>query len=120
MNSPVPLSERERTWVGALADEARRDLVFLWHITGGSFGGPVYEASERPEALERVASALVHLGCIVGFGNPYTESWQVPIELEVKSESKGRRIAELWREDANAFEFLVFALRHSAHSGGDL
>jgi len=119
MNSPVPLSDQERTWVSALADEARRDLVFLWHIAEGRFGGPTYQASERTEALERVASALVLLGCIVGFGDPGTDRWQIPIELEVNSKSKGKRIAELWREDSNAFEFLVFALRDSAQSGAE-
>ena len=111
MNSPTCLSQQEQAWVQRLANEARRDLVFLWHITGGRFGGPSYQASELPAALERVASGLIECGCLVGFGDPDSEGWQVPTELSASAENRGQRISDMWRQDPDGFQFLVFALR---------
>ena len=119
MKAPTSLSKQEQAWVDVLANEAHRDLVFLWHITGGRFGGPSYQPSELPEAIERISSALVRCGCLVGFGDPGTQSWRVPAELEVDSESKGRRIAALWCKDPTALEFLVFAQRDPYQRGSE-
>ena len=88
MNNHSSTAQQEQAWVQALANEARRDLVFLWHITEGRFGRPSYESSELHKLVERVASALVDYGCMVGFGDPDSVNWRVPSELAIASAEK--------------------------------
>jgi hypothetical protein len=104
-HSPADVQE----WVVALFAEARRDLVFLWNITNGSFGG----GNVRPddETLESVVSGLVTRGCTVGFGDPDSSSWRVPAELRVPNEQLPRQILRFLEENRAENEFLVFAVR---------
>ena len=111
MNNHSSTAQQEQAWVQALANEARRDLVFLWHITEGRFGRPSYESSELHKLVERVASALLDYDCIVGFGDPDSVNWRVPSELAIASAEKGKCIAHLWQSEPDAYQFLVFALR---------
>ncbi|MDZ7920214.1 hypothetical protein [Rhodoferax sp.] len=65
----------EAAWVDHLLVEARRDLVFLWHIIQGKFGGRIIPAAELPSTLERIVESLLEKGCTVGFGNPDSPEW---------------------------------------------
>ena len=111
-------SQGESQWVDALVREAGRDLVFLWHISGGRLGGPKYTSAELPAAIERISRSMLERGCIVGFGDPDSDSWEVPSALAVPIEEQARRVAELWASDPKQFEFLVFALRPKTLSRG--
>jgi hypothetical protein len=86
-------------------------VVFLWYITQGRLGGPSFAPDRAPAIIERVARALLKRGCVVGFGDPDSAEWNVPIELDVPNEKKAVRIAKLWMEDPKRFESLVFARR---------
>jgi len=102
---------QEEAWVEALVREAQRDFVFLWHIVQGRFGGPNRLPAEFPSVVERVSNLLIKEGCIVGFGNPDSTEWSVPVELLSGSESKGTLICQLWGTNPRKYEFLVFAMR---------
>jgi hypothetical protein len=96
-------------WVESLVAEARLDLVFLWNIAKGSFGGSNKAPDE--EALEAVVGRLIANGCSVGFGDPDSASWRVPGELRVAAVEVPGAILRLWRENRSENEFLVFAIR---------
>lgn len=113
MNTSASGAISEEVWVEALVREAKRDLVFLWHITQGRFGGPVFSLTQVPAVLERVSSALIRRGCIVGYGDPDSPEWRVPTELEIEPANKGAVLGRLWATTPNEYEFLVFALRSS-------
>jgi hypothetical protein len=100
----------ERQWIGALVREAERDLVFLWHVTTGAFGGRAYPSEELPLVIARVATALIKSGCKVGFGNPDGDAWQADTDL-LNVENPGLIIAARWLANPKDVEFLVFALR---------
>ena len=97
------------SWVQALVREAGRDIVFLWNIEKGSFGG----SGKRPDAttLKQVIAGLVRHGCMVGFGDPSLEGWQVPPELNVAPDDLPDRIIALRKQKPADYEFVVFALR---------
>ena len=110
MKSPhSQLAEEE--WIRNLIRESARDLVFIWNITTGSFGGPSTAGVAFPEAQRNAIAALVAAGCKVGFGDPGSESWRVPNEALTDGEPDARKIGELLAEQAKEYEFLVFALR---------
>lgn len=100
----------EEGWIADLVQEAERDLVFLWHIAGGHYGGSKYSALELPDALVRVTNELIARGCIVGFGNPDSSTWKPSADL-LALENPGAAIAAGWFEDRQEYEFLVFAIR---------
>lgn len=102
----------EEKWIGSLIQEAERDLVFLWHITAGSFGGPKYASDELPLVVARVAKALIESGCKVGFGDPDDNSWRAATDV-LSAEDPGAGIAERWRVNPDSVEFLVFARRRT-------
>jgi hypothetical protein len=101
----------EQEWIRSLICEAERDLVFLWHITTASFGGPTYAEDELPLVIKRVSGALIKSGCRVGFGNPDNKTWQPEAHL-INAEDPGAEIAARWLADPKQVEFLVFARRH--------
>jgi hypothetical protein len=100
----------EREWVKSLVGEAERDLVFLWNITAGSFGGPAYTSGELPSVIARIATALIKSGCKVGFGDPDGDAWQTDVRL-LTAENPGTAIAAKWLANPEDVEFLVFARR---------
>lgn len=102
---------RESNWIDVLAREAERDLVFLWHITGGRLGGTKPQPDQVLATLARVSDGLLTHGCVVGFGNPDSPDWHELPELQGLIGPKGKVIAELWNANPAAYEFLVFALR---------
>jgi hypothetical protein len=102
----------EEEWLRSLICEAERDLVFLWHITRGSFGGPTYAENELPSAIGRVSGSLIKSGCSVGFGDPDDKTWQPETDL-ANAEDPGAEIAARWVADPKEVEFLVFARRRS-------
>jgi hypothetical protein len=99
------------TWVAELLNEAERDLVFLWNIQRGSFGGLGF-APDKP-TLAKVIEGLVTGGCTVSFGDPSFSKWIVPPELEVSSERLPATIIQFWEANPKANEFITFALRES-------
>ncbi len=104
-HAPVELD----AWSVSLVAEAQRDLVFLWNITKGSFGGLGRAPDEV--TLRAVVERLVKCGCSIGFGNPDSEDWKVPLELRVPHEKLASSILDLWHENPEQNGFLVFALR---------
>lgn len=100
----------EQEWISILAAEAERDLIFLWNITSGSFGGRKYAASELPSVVARVTAALFNENCQVGFGNPDSKEWQAATEV-LRTADPGTEIATRWLAAPKEFEFLVFARR---------
>ena len=111
MTSIESCTPLEAVWVDVLADEARRDLVFLWHITQGAFGGPMIPAPDLPSRLERIVAALLERGCSVGFGEPNSLAWTVPKELTLERREIPSAVVRLWLESPENYKFLVFALR---------
>lgn len=120
MKDSVANPTSEDTWVQILIGEARRDLVFLWHIAGGRLGGP--RVAVDLATLKRVVEALLRNGCAVGFGNPETAEWRTPEELQVPRELLPDTIARLWNDRPTEYEFLVFTLPSNpdpaSHKGG--
>jgi hypothetical protein len=102
----------EQEWIRSLICEAERDLVFLWHITTGRFGGRAYTSEELPLVVARVATALIKSGCKVGFGDPDDVAWQGDTDL-MNAENPGAAIAARWLADPKDVEFLLFARRRS-------
>jgi hypothetical protein len=110
MNPPdSQLAEEE--WIRNLIHESGRDLLFVWNITTGSFGGPSTASVAFPAAQRNAIAALVAAGCKVGFGDPDSESWRVPNEVLTDGEPDARKILQLLAEQAKEYEFLVFARR---------
>src|SRR5690349_21785364 len=57
------ISQAENEWAAVLLDEAERDLVFVFNIAAGGFGGPTGMPSEEvPGTIERMARALLEGG----------------------------------------------------------
>jgi hypothetical protein len=100
----------EQEWIRSLSCEAERDLVFLWHITAGKFGGRAYTSEELPLVIARVTTALIRSGCTVGFGDPDGGAWQAETAL-LNADNPGAVIAARWLVDPRDVEFLVFARR---------
>jgi hypothetical protein len=101
----------EAAWVERVLDEARRDLIFLWHITRGKFGGPGTPASELPSSVERIVAALLKKGCTVGSGNPDSHEWTTPKALCLEPQEIPAAVVRLWTESPADYEFLVFVSR---------
>lgn len=99
------------SWVAALLNEARRDLVFLWNIQRGSFGG--LNVTPDKQVLVQVIEALVTNGCLVGFGDPSASNWSVPPELQVPREQLSEAILHFWEGNPKENEFITFVLRES-------
>jgi hypothetical protein len=97
------------TWVAELLREAERDLVFLWHIQGGRFGG--LNISPDRQTFAKIVERLVAGGCKVGFGDPSFSKWIVPPELQVASDRLPQAIIELWEANPKENEFITFAIR---------
>lgn len=106
-------------WIENLLAEARRDVVYVFNITQGAYGGPkpMPSEAELPGLIEQVAEALLQRGCVVGFGDPDSNKWRVPNELHVPFEHKPSAISRSWVKSPEEFQFLVFALRrHNEHA----
>lgn len=106
--------EQIENWVADLVDEARRDLVFLWNIARGSFGG-LQVAPDRG-TFEKVIVGLVTSGCLVGFGDPSSSNWSVPSELQVPREQLPAAVIHFWEANRKENEFIAFALREGAEA----
>ncbi len=104
------------SWIEDLLEEASRDLVFLWNIQNGSFGG--LRVAPDKKTLERVIEGLVNGGCLVGFGDPSLPTWSVPPEIQVPRERLSAAIIEFWEANPKENEFMTFARRESI--GADL
>ena len=101
--------EQIESWIADLVNEAQRDLVFLWNIQRGSFGG----VGVAPDSctLEKVIEGLVSSGCSVGFGDPSFSSWTVPSELQVPREHLPAVVIHLWEANRDENGCITFALR---------
>lgn len=105
-------SKIESEWSVSLLEEAKRDLVFVFNIAAGVFGGPKnIPVKELPCVIERMSQKMLEGGCVVGFGDPDSPDWRVPDGLEIPREEIPRAIKKLWGEDPDTYQFLVFALR---------
>jgi len=102
----------EQEWGRFLLCEAKRDLVFLWNITAGSFGGPAYASEELPSVVACIATALLKSRCKVGFDDPDGDVWQTDARF-LNAENLGTAIAARWLANPMDVEFLVFVLRRS-------
>lgn len=100
-------------WIDDLLAEARRDLVFIFNITNGGFGGPKPMPPRHaiPALLERVCEGLLRGGCQVGFGDPDLDGWRVPDEICDAGMPTAERIVRMWSDDPGHYEFLTFSLR---------
>jgi hypothetical protein len=105
----TPSAEEE--WARNLVLEAARDLVFLWHITSGSFGGPSGSATKCLAAQENAISALLAADCKVGFGDPDSKDWRVPEEMLGDAKINASKILQLHTARPEEYRFLVFAVR---------
>jgi hypothetical protein len=103
-------ASQEYEWMISLLSEAERDLVFLWNITTGSFGGRKYAEDELPAVVARVAGALIKSGCKVGYGDPDGSDWKPAIDV-LSGGNPGVEIAARWVTAPGDYEFLVFAMR---------
>lgn len=99
-------------WVAELLHEAKRDLIFLWHICDGAFGGE--EIAPDDETLETVLTRLVDAGCYVGYGDPSFPNWRVPEELKVSREQLAGEIVRLRLLLPEHGKFITFAIREKA------
>lgn len=104
-------SAERAVWFTALAHEARRDLVFAWHVAGGSFGGPKRQEEVLPELFVQAVAHLLAAGCITGFGDPDSDSWKDLPSVGKSIGERARFIAEMWASSRQEYEFLVFAIR---------
>ncbi|GJI89635.1 hypothetical protein [Duganella hordei] len=100
----------EKEWIHFLSDEAERDIIFLWHITGAKFGGPTYSEKELSMAIEPVTNALIVAGSTVGFGDPDKADWKEDRDL-LNAKNPGAAIAARRVADSKESEFLAFARR---------
>lgn len=105
----------ESKWIKALLAEAERDVVFVFNIAAGAFGGPTRKEAEP--LVARIGQALIEHGCIAGFGDPDSLQWQVPEQLQVPREELSRVIEALLEGQPCAYEFLAFARRSDRTSG---
>jgi len=96
-------------WIKALVAEAERDVVFVFNIAAGAFGGPTPEVATP--LVASIGQALIEHGCIAGFGAPDSPEWQVPEQLQVPHEQLPSVISTLLKERPDEFEFLAFAHR---------
>lgn len=110
MNSNSEASAEEE-WIGNLVHEAARDLVFLWNVTSGSFGGSFAGTSVPLHAQERAISALLTARCKVGFGDPDSSEWLEPTEILKEGSVNAGRILEMLAQHPEEYKFLVFARR---------
>lgn len=106
-------AHREDEWIGNLVHEAARDLVFLWNITSGSFGGPSLSGSIPMVLQKKAITALLEVGCKVGFGNPDSPDWHVPHEIQSEGKTNATKIIAMLSSQPEDYKFLVFALRSS-------
>lgn len=101
----------EEEWIGNLVREAARDLVFLWNVTSGSFGGSLSCTSASLRAQERAISALLAARCKVGFGDPDSSEWLEPTEILKEGSVNAERIFEMLAQHPEEYKLLVFAHR---------
>jgi hypothetical protein len=103
-------------WEQALLAEAKRDLVFVFNIAAGAFGGPrpVPTEAEIPVLLQRVATSLLAEGCVAGFGNASTKDISVPKELQVAPGRLAESVARFYESEPKKAKFLVFV--HQANA----
>lgn len=96
-------------WIKALVAEAERDVVFVFNIAGGAFGGPTPDFAAP--LVASIGQTLIEHGCIAGFGDPDSPEWHVPVQLQVPHEQLPSVISTLLKEHPDEFEFLAFARR---------
>ena len=108
-------------WEKALLLESKRDLVFVFNIAAGAFGGPKPPPTrdEIPALLQRVASSLLAGGCVVGFGDSNTNEFSVPEQLQVPIEHLAESVVRFYVNDQENANFLAFSHRVGAGSERD-
>jgi hypothetical protein len=113
-----PNSFSEAEWVQSLIREAERDVVFLFNIAAGAFGGPKPGPTrdDAPNVIKRISSALLEAGCEVGFGAPNTSTLTRPPELCINDDQLPATIASLYAQNPELFECLAFVRRESRQS----
>jgi hypothetical protein len=111
----------EAKWIQVLLAETKRDVVFVFNIASGAFGGPrpAPASDEVPGLLERVSAALLKGGCVVGFGDPDAEGWEQPEWLHVPPDKLPSAIASFYVECPDEARFLAFAHRANRSGGAD-
>ncbi len=100
------------TWVANLIAELKRDLVFMWHITSGSFSSTPIVAAPSSTEINNIISELVAVGAMIGFGDPDSSELLVPQEILVNGKPSASRITKLRRDAPENYEFLAFAVRN--------
>jgi hypothetical protein len=98
-------------WFAALAQEARRDLLFAWNVARGSFSGPKQQEEVQPALFVEAVEHLLAAGCRTGFGDPDSDAWKDLPCMSKSIEEKAKLIAEMWASNRREYEFLVFAIR---------
>ena len=100
-------------WERALLAEARRDVVFVFNIVSGAFGGPKPAPAQDEQAalLERVAGVLLKGGCTVGFLTKGTDEPALPERLLVQRDHLAKEIARFYAENPEDVKFLAFLHR---------
>lgn len=105
-------SQAQIDWTKGLLAEAERDLIFLWNITNGNYGGPKeIPTADLPDVLECMVGELVAGGCVVGHGDPDACTWYIPEELVLEPGQMPKKIRELWLKNEEDYDWLVFAKR---------
>lgn len=105
----------EAEWIQALLDEAGRDLVFVFNIADGMFGGPSPMPTQDQflDLLKRISAALIEGGCVVGFGDPTEGNWEEVERLRVPREQVPHAIAVFYSDSPDEACFLTFTHRES-------
>jgi hypothetical protein len=104
----------EAAWVKSLVAEAERDLVFVFNIAAGAFGGPKPAPSDQevPALIERISTGLIAAGCTVGFGDPSTGTWSEAEALRgLPVEQLPMAIAKYYKAAKDEAESLTFFIR---------
>ncbi|OSZ71498.1 hypothetical protein CAP37_19960 [Hydrogenophaga sp. IBVHS1] len=88
--------------------ESKRDLVFLFNIEAGDFGGPKnLPERDRLMQVERMIRALLNSGCVVGYGDPKKSTWSAVPGLEVAHVDLPEAIMKLRRLEPEQYKFLT-------------
>jgi hypothetical protein len=103
------LSQLETEWLAELLAESKRDLVFLFNIEAGHFGGPKnLPEHDRLVQVERMIRALLNSGCVVGYGDPKMSTWSAAPGLDVAHVDLPKTIMKLWRLEPDQYKLLTF------------